>query len=167
MWRSPRWVSVRSMVIDHSTSIRLETQLETALPLLLDKASPDAMTRRPASGKWSAHENLAHLARHHEVFIQRVQRILSEDRPHLARYRAEEDPGWPKWSAMPTDEVLRRLMALRGELVELVRNLSLSQLNRIGIHPTFGEMTIPMWVEFFLLHEAHHLYIVMTRVRES
>ncbi len=166
MWRSPRWVSVRSTVIDRSTSIRLETQLDS-LPLMLDKASPDAMTRRAASGKWSAHDNLAHLARHHEVFIQRIQRILSDERPHLPRYRVEEHPEWPKWSAVPTDEVLRRLMVLRGELVELVRNLSPSQLDRIGVHPTFGEMTIPMWVKFFLLHEAHHLYVVMVRIRES
>ncbi|MEE8228690.1 MAG: DinB family protein, partial [candidate division NC10 bacterium] len=68
------------MGLSHSAVIRLETQLE-ALPLLMGKASPDAITRRPASGKWSAHENLAHLGRHHEVFIERVQRILAEDRP--------------------------------------------------------------------------------------
>ncbi|MFQ5658632.1 MAG: DinB family protein [Candidatus Methylomirabilales bacterium] len=151
-------------MLSHSASVGLETQLE-ALPLLMGKASPDAITRRLASGKWSAHENLAHLARHHEVFIERIQRILTEDRPRLARYRAEEDPQWPKWAALPTDEVLRRLQALRGDLVELVKYLSPEQFNRIGVHPAFGEMTIPEWIEFFLLHEAHHLYIVMTRIR--
>ncbi len=152
------------MTLSRSASIRLETQLD-ALSLVLDRASPDAITRRPASGKWSAHENLAHLGRHHEVFIERVQRILAEDRPRLARYRAEEDPEWPKWAALPTDEVLRRLQALRGDLIEIVKYLSPEQLNRIGVHPAFGEMTIPEWIEFFLLHEAHHLYVMMTRIR--
>ena len=152
------------MGLSHSAVIRLETQLE-ALPLLMGKASPDAITRRPASGKWSAHENLAHLGRHHEVFIERVQRILAEDRPRLARYRAEEDPEWPKWAALPTDEVLRRLKKFRSDLITLVKSLSPDQLSRIGLHPTFGEMTIPEWIEFFLLHEAHHLYVIMTRIR--
>ncbi|MEE8509733.1 MAG: DinB family protein [candidate division NC10 bacterium] len=152
------------MGLSHSAVIRLETQLE-ALPLLMGKASPDAITRRPASGKWSAHENLAHLGRHHEVFIERVQRILAEDRPCLARYRAEEDPEWPKWAALPTDEVLRRLKKFRSDLITLVKSLSPDQLSRIGLHPTFGEMTIPEWIEFFLLHEAHHLYVIMTRIR--
>ncbi len=152
------------MTLSRSASIRLETQLD-ALSFVLDRASPDAITRRPASGKWSAHENLAHLGRHHEVFIERVQRILAEDRPRLARYRAEEDPEWPKWAALPTDEVLRRLQALRGDLIEIVKYLSPEQLNRIGVHPAFGEMTIPEWIEFFLLHEAHHLYVIMTRIR--
>lgn len=166
MRRSPRLVSVRSMAIDHSTSIRLQAQLET-LSLLLAEVRPEAVTRRPASGKWSALENLAHLARHHEVFIQRIQRILAEASPRLARYRAEEDPEWPKWSAMPTDEVLRRLVGLRRELIHLLQGLSPEQLGRVGVHPTFGEMDIPMWIEFFLLHEAHHLYVVMIRLRES
>ena len=29
-----------------------------------------------------------------------------------------------------------------------------------------GAMNMPLWIEFFLLHEAHHLYVVMQRVRE-
>ncbi len=152
------------MTLSQSASIRLETQLD-ALSLVLDRASPEAISRRPASGKWSAHENLAHLARHHEVFLERVRRIVTETKPRLARYRAEEDPQWPKWPAMPTDEVLRRLQALRGDLIEIVKYLSPEQLNRIGVHPAFGEMTIPEWIEFFLLHEAHHLYVIMTRIR--
>ena len=38
-------------------------------------------------------------------------------------------------------------------------------MNRVGVHPVFGLMTIPLWLEFFLLHEAHHLYVVLHRVR--
>jgi hypothetical protein len=152
------------MILSRSASTRLETRLD-ALLLLLCKTGPDAITRRPLSGKRSAHENLAHLARHHEVFLERIRRILTEDEPRLARYRAEEDPQWPKWPAMPIDEMLRRLKTLRGDLIELVNNLSPDQLRRIGMHPTFGEMNIVLWVEFFLLHEAHHLYVAMTRLR--
>jgi uncharacterized damage-inducible protein DinB len=152
------------MILSQSASIRLATQLET-LPLLLGDTSPEAITRRPPSGKWSAHENLAHLARHHEVFLERLRRILTEERPHLPRYRAEEDPEWPKWAATPTDEVLKRLKALRADLIQVIESLSPDQLHRTGVHPTFREMTIPAWIEFFLLHEAHHLYVVMNRLR--
>ena len=116
------------MTLSQSASIRLETQLD-ALSLVLDRASPEAISRRPASGKWSAHENLAHLGRHHEVFLERVRRIVTETKPRLARYRAEEDPQWPKWSAMPTDEVLRRLKKFRSDLITLVKSLSPDQLS--------------------------------------
>ncbi len=152
------------MGLSQSTSVRLTTQLDPMLHFF-GGTSPEAMRRRPASGKWSAHENLAHLARYHEVFLERLQRMLAEDRPHLGRYRAQDDTEAAKWMAMPTDEVLSRLKSLREEFLTAVQRLSPEQLERTGIHPVLGEMPIPMWIEFFLLHEAHHLYVAMMRSR--
>jgi len=63
------------------------------------------------------------------------------------------------------DEVRGRLTALRTELTELVCTLDEKQLVRTAVHPTLGEMALPLWIEFFLLHEAHHLYVVMKRAR--
>ncbi|MGH7352680.1 MAG: DinB family protein, partial [Candidatus Methylomirabilales bacterium] len=103
--------------------------------------------RRPASGQWSAHENLAHLARMHEIYLDRIRRILSEGRPQLPRYTAEDDPEWPQWVRMSTEEVVQRLLALRDELVRVVTPLSLDRLNRIGVHSALGGMTIPEWIE--------------------
>jgi hypothetical protein len=28
---------------------------------------------------------------------------------------------------------------------------------RVGIHSSFGEIALGLWLEFFLVHEAHHL----------
>jgi hypothetical protein len=151
-------------VLPESTSVRLATQLDV-LPTILGDASPAALTRRPPSGDWSAHENLAHLARHHEVMLDRLRRILTEDTPRFSRYRAEDDPEWPAWPRQSLDAVLARLTALRAELLGLVRPLGPDRLDRAGVHPVFGLMTIPLWLEFFLLHEAHHLYVVLNRVR--
>ena len=153
-------------MIGESTLLRLETQLEV-IPVLMSGTAPEAVLIRPRSGKWSAHENLAHLARHHEVFLDRLNRMLAENTPELGRYRAEDDSAWPEWSCLPTEEVLSRLTALRAEIVRFIRELSEEETNRAGIHPLFGEMSLSRWVEFFLLHEAHHLYVVMTRLGEA
>lgn len=32
---------------------------------------------------------------------------------------------------------------------------------RIGLHPVYGPMTLEGWTEFFLLHEAHHLFTIL------
>jgi hypothetical protein len=157
---------VAEAVLSEATLARLGTQLEV-LPLILAGASPAGLAFRPPSGKWSAHQNLAHLARHHELFLQRLNRVLEEDRPLLGRYQAEEDPDWPRWSALGTDEVLARLRQFRAEIIGRLRQLSPAQLGRVGLHPLFGELTIPRFVEFFLLHEAHHLYLVMIRMGEG
>lgn len=153
-------------MLTQSTLLRLETQLEV-IPLLLTGAASEAIMARPASGQWSAHENLAHLARHHDVFLERLHRILGESAPQLGRYRAEEDSAWPEWSCLSVEEVLIRLKVLRGEIIRLVKGLSQAEESRVGIHPLFGEMSLALWVEFFLLHEAHHLYVVMTRLGQA
>jgi hypothetical protein len=134
---------------------------------LLSRAAPGALDARARPDEWSARENLAHLARHHAVFLERLRVLLAEERPVLGRYRAESDPEWPGWAALPLDEILRRLKALREELLALVRGLSSADAARTGIHPTFGEMDVPGWLEFFLAHEAHHLYTALVRVGEA
>jgi uncharacterized damage-inducible protein DinB len=147
------------------TLARLRTQLDSLDAILADRAEA-AIARRPASGKWSVHEHLAHLGRYHEVFLDRLERILAEERPQLGRYRAEDDPGAVAWLGLPTVQVIERMRGLRGRLVERVTTLGQGELGRIGVHPAFGEMPLSLWLEFFLVHEGHHLYAILKLARE-
>lgn len=153
-------------ILSRSTLLRLETQVE-AIHLLLRGATSEAIMTRPDSGQWSAHENLAHLARYHEVFLERLHRMLAESAPRFDRYRAEEDPAWPQWTSLSVEEVLIRLKTLRGEIINLVKGLSPAEAERVASHPLFGEMGLGLWLEFFLLHEAHHLYVMMMRLAQA
>jgi hypothetical protein len=153
---------VRPGVLPRAFRLRLQAQLE-GLPALLTEAGETALYRRPPSGKWSAHEHLAHLGRHHAVMLERLERILNERQPQLERYRAEDDPEWPEWAACSTREVLERLTTLRHELIAKVEALSPEELAREAQHPLFGWMAIPQWLDYFLLHEAHHLYQAVLR----
>jgi uncharacterized damage-inducible protein DinB len=153
-------------MLSPSTLVRLETQLDV-IPLLLTGATPEGVLAHPTSGQWSAHENLAHLARHHEVFLERLRCILGESAPPLGQYRAEEDAAWPEWSCLSTEEVLNRLQALRADIIRVCKGLSQADASRVGVHPLFGDMSLARWVEFFLLHEAHHLYVVMIRLGQA
>jgi uncharacterized damage-inducible protein DinB len=150
----------------HTVAVRLQTQLD-CLPTILAGIPQEALEHRPVPGKWSAQENLAHLARYHEIFCERIDRIRREDRPLLTRYRAEEDSEWPQWTGKPSNVVLEELRTLRSKMIQLFEGLSDTELLRTGVHSRFGEMTLLQWMEFFLLHEAHHLYTVMQRARES
>ncbi|HWC18122.1 MAG TPA: DinB family protein, partial [Terriglobales bacterium] len=71
------------------------------------------------------------------------------------------------WTLLPTQVVQSRIEKLRGELIGVVISLRQVQLERTGFHPVLGEMNIVQWLEFFLLHEAHHLYAILFRLRES
>lgn len=153
-------------MLNELTTVRLRDQL-SSLDVFIASKTTEEWNRKPASGKWSARENLAHLCRYHQVFLERLNRILQEDRPQFGRYCAEEDESWPSWSPLAVDLLLARIRQLRQEVRSKVGSLSREQLVRTGIHPVLGEMNVPLWLEFFLLHEAHHLYAILFRLRES
>ena len=145
---------------------RCETQLQDFLAVALDGVSVETLNAKPVPGKWSAHEQLAHLARYHQIFLQRIDRILSEQDPEFQRYRAEDDPEWPAWSGLPTAQLLVRISSMRAKLMARLRSLSEVDFERSGVHPKFGAMSLSLWLEFFLVHEAHHLYVVLQLVRK-
>jgi uncharacterized damage-inducible protein DinB len=154
-------------VTDHHTSRlqRLETQLRDSLDEALRGVPVEKILEPPISGKWSANENLAHLGRYHEIFLERIELILTEQNPKFSRYRAEEDPEWEAWRTLAYKEVAGKLASLREMLVTKLKSLSTEDYARTGIHPKFGAMTLALWLEFFLVHEAHHLYVVLQLVR--
>jgi uncharacterized damage-inducible protein DinB len=154
------------LTLPDGTLFRLKTQLDV-LPSLLGGSGREAVEARSPDGKWSARENLAHLARYQSVFLERIERILEEEIPDLGRYRAEGDPAWPEWSALPLEQILERLKTLRARIVQVASGLTDEQAARRGLHPVLGPMPLARWIEFFLLHEAHHLYIVMNRLGPS
>jgi uncharacterized damage-inducible protein DinB len=144
---------------------RCESQLRDFLDEALRGVAVEKILERPASGKWSANENLAHLGRYHEIFLERVERILKESNPVFERYRAEEDPEWEAWRSLAYKDLAARLAGLREKLMARLKSLSPEDWERTGTHPKFGEMTLALWLEFFLVHEAHHLYVVLQSVR--
>ena len=152
-------------MIHESTLVRLETQLDV-ITLLLRGATPQMMIARAPGGEWSPHETLAHLARQQAIFLERLQRIMVEDAPQLNRYRAEEDSTWSEWKSLTTNEVIGRLNTQRVEILQFIKGLSDAEASRVGIHPLLGPMDLGSWAEFFVLHEAHHLYKLMIGLAE-
>lgn len=152
------------MASSHESRLqRCETQLHDFLAEALRGVSPDSLSRRAIPEKWSAIENLAHLARYHQVFLDRIEQILTGPTPSFGGYRAENDPEWPRWAAMPPQQLLTTLSSLRTKLMARLRSLNEEDFSRTGIHSKFGEMTLALWLEFFLVHEGHHLNVVLSQ----
>ena len=146
---------------------RCETQLQDFLAVALNGVPTEELAAKAVPGKWSAHEQLAHLARYHQIFLERIERILTEQTPEFPRYRAEEDSEWATWQGISSQQNLVRLSSLRIKLMARLRSLSEEDFERTGVHPKFGKMSLALLLEFFLVHEAHHLYVVLQLVRHK
>lgn len=152
---------------EHSRGLadRFDVQFSSWAVLIGDLASP-ALERRPAPEKWNAREHLAHATRMHGVCAARIRVILARRAPLLPAYRAERDPTWPRWRETPAPDLVAIAAGRRAALIEAVRRLSEEDLARIGVHSRLGPLPLSAWLEFFLVHEAHHLYAIFKLVRE-
>ncbi|HEX8021276.1 DinB family protein [Mucilaginibacter sp.] len=149
-----------------SLSERLKTQHLT-IEQLVANISNDKITTPSAPGKWSALDNIAHLARYQKIFIARIHRILNEDTPVFDRYNGDLDPEFTPFRLMTLAELLDIINADRTIIVNQLSALDDIELSCIGIHPKYGRLTILKWAEFFVLHEAHHLLTIFQLVNST
>ena len=63
--------------------------------------------------------------------------------------------------------MLSRLRDLRTRIIRWVADLQAADASRAAVHPLFGAQSVSDMLEFFLLHEAHHLYVAMVRLGEA
>lgn len=117
-------------------------------------------------GKWSVHDNIAHLAKYQPIFIDRIHVILSSDEPSFASYTAENDDDFAIWRRWETDQLLEQLDKDRKVIFQLVCSIPEEKLARTGIHKKYGRLTLLQWTEFFLLHEAHHIFTIFKLANE-
>jgi len=140
---------------------RLHKQHET-IDYLLQGFTEERLRTRVEPTKWSIHEHIAHIGRYQEVFNQQLRAMLETTTPIFPHYKAEDDPEFSFWCARDISKNLAALYQKRRELTTTLESCTATQLARTGIHPVYGSITIEQWTEFFLLHEAHHLFFVCT-----
>jgi len=146
-------------MIQSSLTHRLKDQHRTITSIII-KLNDRQIQQHHIKGKWSIHEHIAHLAKYQPVFIDRIRKILMMDDPEFAPYDAEQDDGFEIYCAFTTYELLKKINTDREIIYNLVTKLPPDKLDRTGTHQKYGTMNMLEWTEFFLLHEAHHLYAI-------
>jgi len=154
------------MKIPVSTSDRLRTQ-HLSLSLLIAGLPDDLLVRNPLPGKWSIRDHIAHLTKYQLVFIERMHTLLTVDEPVFEAYRAENDPEFAKWLNKSTHQLMDELNGERNTLTGLVTKMKENELAKVGVHSKFGRLTALDWTEFFLLHEAHHLFTIFRLAHDN
>jgi hypothetical protein len=124
--------------------------------LLKTRVNPD---------KWSAFENIVHLAAYQPMFAERIRSMLNDEKPSFNRYRADDDPRFFECLQMPPAELVRYIQENRQLIMDLVAGMKESQWKNWGLHSHYGQMELPAWIDFFLLHEAHHLFTAFMLIR--
>jgi uncharacterized damage-inducible protein DinB len=126
----------------------------------IDGLTDEQVRRQIIPGKWSIFENIVHLQTYQHLFIVRVQKILATDNPLFPRYTAEADPLFLENCSLTIREIMHDLITTRKEIATEMVQFPEADFLKTGIHSAFGSMNLLQWMNFFLLHEGHHLFTV-------
>lgn len=149
------------MELPEATKVRLKSQY-LVINELIDKLTEEQCNTELLKGKWTVRQQLAHLVRYQQVFYERIQTIISSFNVVILPYVAEEDEKFPEVLKMSISELLRKLIKTREVIINFYLRLDSGELVRKGRHTNLGNFSIALWAEFFLLHEAHHIFSIFT-----
>jgi uncharacterized damage-inducible protein DinB len=114
-------------------------------------------TARPGPGAWSIAELVTHLLDTELVYIDRMKRVIAEDRPAL---QAFDETAWVARldaQEMPVAEAVSLLIANRQWMTRILRRCGEGDFARVGIHSEAGPKTLAELVATTVHHLDHHL----------
>jgi hypothetical protein len=137
----------------------LEVQRETPKKLkkLVKGLKNKEIMKRPASGKWSIGEILAHLADAEMVVGYRMRLILGVNGTSIVAF---DQDVWAKnadYAHQDPDLSLAAFRALRQLNVAMLKSLPAEKWNQYGIHEERGKETIRHIVNMMAGHDLNHL----------
>lgn len=113
--------------------------------------------KHPSEGKWSLHELTMHLCEVQDVFIERMARMLTEDKPKIAPFSPDEARENGSHLAENFDRRVKEFGVQRATLAALLETLTDEQWQLEGEHPELRGYTIEISMEGLMRHEEHHL----------
>jgi hypothetical protein len=135
----------------------LERAPDLVIPLVRE-VPPALIKRRPAPGKWSAHEHACHLSRVDRLYLDRLDVVLSQPKPVITPYDPGRDEPDDVFLGMDLDRSLERYVEDRRVLVTRLRSLSSDAWQRTAEHGEYSHYSVLIMFRHVALHDLFHAY---------
>lgn len=119
--------------------------------------SDAALSQRPDDKSWSAKETLCHVRDTEESFMQRFQLIMEMDEPHFLPADPDRWAVERQYQRNDAGEALQAFRVRRDETMKFLHGLRPEHLDRGGVHPTRGRMTVKDFVGLIAWHDDNHI----------
>jgi len=123
---------------------------------------------REAADAWSPYQVCGHLLHIEECdWIDRTRVILEHGTTRVFE-PVDREAGFARFAGWPPSDLLDRFARQRQvNLEELARLVTSDELERRGVHPDFGEVTLAQLLATWVVHDLNHLnQIVKTMAKE-
>ena len=115
------------------------------------------LKRRPAPGKWSITEILAHLAEVELVAGYRIRMILSAPGTPIQAFDQDVWAKVGRYRELDPRKCLEMFCILREQNLTLLRSLTPRQWKQYGMHQERGKESVARIAEMFAGHYLNHL----------
>lgn len=107
---------------------------------------------------WSARQIIHHVADSEAQSYARLRRLIAEPGTIIQGY---DEGAWGEnktlgYEVLPIDNSLAVFVAVRASSLEILKRLSVNQLDNYGMHSESGKYTINKWLETNIKHPIEH-----------
>ena len=148
--------------VEGKDPLKVQKNTPKKLQKLTRRLSKKQLCRRPAPGKWSIAEILAHLADAEVVGSWRMRQILGANGTEI---QAFDQDAWAeafRYEDQDPKQSLRVFRVLRENNLLLLKRVPRKLWENHGIHSERGKETIAHIVRMFAGHDLNHLQQVET-----
>lgn len=111
---------------------------------------------RPAPGKWSVRQIVAHLADAEAATVMRLRRVIAEDNPKLVAWDQNALAEKTDYQKRKPSQALETMRILRADNYELLKDLPPEMYERAGTHTERGRVTLLDLLRGSAEHAEHH-----------
>jgi len=137
--------------------VRVQSKTVGKIERLVRRVPAARLRKRPAPGKWSVAEILAHLADGEIVTGYRMRTILGAPGTPIAAYDQDQWAEAENYAKHDPKMSLRVFATLREANLTLVKSLRPEQRRHFGVHAERGEESIERIVQMMAGHDINHL----------
>jgi uncharacterized damage-inducible protein DinB len=125
---------------------------------IVASAKPERLDYRPAPGKWSIREQLAHLADAEMVIAARIRWAASEPGTSVVAYDQDKWANTSRYADVPVEQSLALFSTIRESTIAFIKRLSPEQrANAYTQHSERGKETLQRILEMTAGHDINHV----------
>ena len=144
-------------ILQGADPIKTQAATPKKIERLLAGASAAKLRKRPAPGKWSVAEIIAHLADDEIVTAWRFRQILGAPGSPIQAFDQNAWAASMRYDKRDARKSLAQFRAVREINLALLKSLSRAQWKQFGIHAERGEESVEKLARLLAGHDINHL----------
>ena len=143
--------------VEGQDAMKVQATSAARLAKLLRGATRQRLAKKPAPGKWSVNEIVAHLAEAEIVLGWRMRAIVGAPGTPIQAFDQDAWAAAGNYAARDAKSSLALFRALRKANLDWLRRLKPEQRKNFGVHSERGEESIETMVRMIAGHDLNHL----------